>query len=479
MLKIEDGYYVDYGLDGEVIKSCAYQDWFQDYKKYGYSTETQFVRAFMENKLGIPEIINFYVGYENYLIEREKERKNEEIRKTKVMPTDTPEQRKKAGYKKLLTYQKTDKMRALKRKLKNRYKDIYEIDSFGQIHKQDANYITAELNELLETKTLIVWEYINKAHPATLKELKDKLIISYEDMAKVISNIDIKKEFETVQEIYDTLEKINLKAIFNLSTIQWIRCPFIDGNKAILNIDENGVHKVFSFNPESEKGIVFNLINILSLYDISVFKIAELKNIEILESKIRLQGEVTKYEELLSKIKQEEFLCKYPNLHGYLKNYWWFLEELLNIGLERIKRITFLKKNYKLTFYYSTKEISSYLQSNNKRTMNYSKVAKVINIFCILGFFSKEFSPDFKFHGKEKKAKDINYLKAEYVDWEYADEKARILYENKINSKTITKALIGDIFGDYFAERIFVPLRIEKANNNTDINDIDDDSLPF
>jgi len=169
----------------------------------------------------------------------------------------------------------------------------------------------------------------------------------------------------------------------------------------------------------------------------------------------KFQKEMDKYDSLMNSL---EDLSEYPSLNKMLKIYRTHLFFLIKFGKSKLlenKKLAYKGKE-KYTFSLSTRFFSDYLKEN-EISLNHSKVAKLFNLFSLLGFTEKAFDDANGLYTKIRKEDvyNITYFSINDIDLSKAEEMATKLYDNKYKFNQFTKSYVEDTFGQEVANKIY------------------------
>ena len=144
----------------------------------------------------------------------------------------------------------------------------------------------------------------------------------------LLNQITLNDNYESLIELYKALQSINIFEKLNVSNNSFKPCKLFEGVKSKYR-EDNGIFRIILINPETEKSCRLDFLDFASLFDIDIISYVESKGIEIKElrdkrdrynnNKQRLQAELEKYDDLLKKISNKQFLKQYPNLNKYLR----------------------------------------------------------------------------------------------------------------------------------------------------------------
>ena len=177
------------------------------------------------------------------------------------------------------------------------------------------------------------------------------------------------------------------------------------------------------------------------------------------DNKNRLQAEIKKYDDLL--IAFENQVSEYKHLNKILKNHRVYLYEILRYGKEQLSSAKGLDKMRKQEPYTISISSSYLAQLVNENKPNHTTASRVVNLFCLLGFFNKEFSIAEK-HYKEIRKEDqhkMTYLSLnDDFSFENAEMMANQLYEKGYKIEKFTNEFVALNFGISVSEKIFSKL---------------------
>ncbi|MCT4594186.1 MAG: hypothetical protein N4A57_07965 [Anaeromicrobium sp.] len=301
-----------------------------------------------------------------------------------------------------------------------------------------------------------------------IKALKRKLKLKKKDIKDIIKKIEIDEdEFETIQEVYkyfggmvDPMDYIEgLK-------INWMDCSIIKGNTALISI-YNDKYKILSSNLKKEECLAFDLIDLFGLYNIDIFQIIEMKELkvkgyeQIKAGQKKLEDERKRYKKMIKEIQSKKIGNKYPKLSKYLKNIIDVYIKLLEKGIENINHTgQFLGD--KGIYFVSIRDLVKLFNDEGIK-IEKSSVCNKINLLCCLGLIEKVFAwslpvaliPDDKKVYKAKDWYDNNYFILPKVDFKEVEKIALILKENNITLRNFNKKTVEEVFGQDMVDRIF------------------------
>ena len=298
---------------------------------------------------------------------------------------------------------------------------------------------------------------------AVKSDLKNRLKMSQEQFLLLLNEIIPHKSYESLIELYNDLQSINIFNKLNVSNNSFEPCPLFRDLKSKYRVDNN-IYRILLINTETEKYFRLNILDFVSLFDIDIIRYVESKGIEIKElrdkrdrfnnNKQRLKDELKKYDDLLKKISNKQFLKQYTSLNKYLKSYWWFVKEFMEIGKENISKHEIVPAD-DIIFYSSCR----YLQKRVSTYIDISLISRILNTLCVLGIMQKVFNPDNfncnKYYKDYEIGHDINYFSVNNIDWEEANRRSEILINNKVKISSISRKKITNIFGKIEAEKVF------------------------
>ncbi|WP_425449501.1 hypothetical protein, partial [Dethiothermospora halolimnae] len=316
---------------------------FYEYKKYGFDTIEDFIKAFVYKEIdkGMMRTLK------DRAIEEDAEKEKEENLK-----------RKKEGYKKKLRKER-------KEKLIKQYKQKYPDKKHYEIMEMAIAKVDNKVN----------WKfYINLTYKEK-KSLKRKMRLKKKDIKAFIEDISLEEnEFETIKQVYDYISgEVNFRDYFNITYITG-DCPLIEGYKSVINKFDD-FYKIMSFNPKKQEGIIFNIWDLLDSYNIDIFNFIKMKKLKVDEveeynrrkkeynKKLKqLDKEKKRYRKLLDKIEKRTLQNRYPILFNYLKPHMEELKFLLKLGIDNIKTVKQLDKDNNVVFFASRRYLVNIYQ---------------------------------------------------------------------------------------------------------------------
>ena len=347
---------------------------------------------------------------------------------------------------------------------KKQFGNPADIENAGGL----ANYLKEQGKEYPAIDNNTEWEEWNKQRQESLNN-REKIVFK-----KEVPDIKHNLIFEfwhcninNVNEFFD--ESINseesyLPFLFKLSNEEW-RNDVFEGYTAKITEDNQ---KFLLIDEKTKQGYVFDFIDLLKSKNLSLYDFLMQQPNVTLMTDLGYNLTLENFNNLIRFIKSDE-LKQYKSLYKILKNYTWFVEELAEVGKEIIVNSDKLrfKSNSKYAFYKSTRYFSEHLKNKCNRNINHSKVAKLFNLVTILGFFNKTSAQeDFKFNENPEHNYNITYFSINYLDLEKAESIATTLLDNSFSLKNLTRKFIADVFGNEFANKIYLPPKTTEINDS-------------
>lgn len=433
-VKVKNGLYVMKKPKDDTTKILFVDRYkfFNEYKAYGYKTKNKFIAAYLLKQ--IPE------EFSTELVQREEKEIAQKIKAQAYVELQKEKR-------------KAELREQLKESIRN--KDKIEI----------------EISKIVDKK--IYWNRITDLTSDEKNGLVDSLIIGKNEIEKVLKSIESLNNVRLVEEVYKFQNSIFLCKFFNIKMDKFTKCPFVKGHKSVLNWNmSKRKYYIYTFNIDSLEGVIMDFTNLLELYGIDLVNLLEIK----LTEKKKFEKAIAEFDTLLNELQDDNFSERYPSLAKYIKSYKWFLEEMILFGKQQtLTNLHYIKNNNELAFFASCRYWEQYLQENNKKQLNFRKVSKLINLFCVLGFFTKlmKYNIPEGLRFENHKAYDMNYIQLNKVNLELAEERAKALIDNKIQIKSFRRLDIEVLFGVDLANKVFQQMK-GKEDKEEDMDD-----LPF
>jgi hypothetical protein len=334
-----------------------------------------------------------------------------------------------------------------------------------EARKQKKKYIKLSsqeklnLHHKLKNRLSDIFDFPQLQKSIMYKSLR---IHNYEDLFLFFSKANI-FEFVRGAELLDT----------------FFPCFLIDGNYAWISKNEKGHFRYFSKSSNSYT-IGLDLIDLLEIY----YGLPTGETIEkaVKELKIQFMEDVwmeTQHKKYLSNLTllhgaKKYIQPQYPFLYEYLREHLKVLETMNVIANIHIKKQEFGYEGQNI-FFVSNSYIADFLGNYTISTTN-----KVINLFAVLGLIKKikeehipaELLYESKMIAEERNLGNIiSYYIIPPMEevLEEANYRAKVLAEHRIKYSNISRAKIAFVFGEEFANAVYVQ---EVQKNKTKQNHI-------
>lgn len=324
-------------------------------------------------------------------------------------------------------------------------------------------------------------------------QLKDRLdeIFSITSLKKSIAPKKVR--INNYEQLFDFFSQSNMFEFVNgvklLDT--YFKCSILDGNFAWISKDERGHFRYFSKNT-NHVVFGFDLIDLLEIY----YGVPATETIEraVKELKINFM------EDIWARNQNEKYLSNLTVIHGAKKiigNDFPFLFNCLDGQLKVLETINVIaninikKQEFSYLghniFFASNSYIANFLNDYPLSTTN-----KVINLFAVLGLIQKikeDDIPSTLLHESKMIADNRNlgniisyYIVPPILDvLAEANYRAEVLSKNGISYSNINRAKIAFVFGEEFANNIYVQNiqknKIRKSNIPKHIHKLLEDNL--
>lgn len=300
--------------------------------------------------------------------------------------------------------------------------------------------------------------------------------------SRIYNSISHKKnEIFNINAINEHVENCVKKGITNFSEIffnidlttcikcdskinQFFDCVFINGNYAWVSV-ENGHYRYFT---KSKMGICHGLdfIDLFSIY-FNTDRKRTLININNMfgfsfDDKWRIEQK-KKYENNKLLLKNNDFLLRYPKLYSLIKKHIDILYAMNEIGNTNLMGRS-LQYNNQAIFFSST----TYVKNNHNVKYSTSVINQFINLLSVLGLIVKvkeDYIPtEYLFMSKNRMK--IDKCRYNHVSFytlpnmsdvlSSAEDIANVLVNNNIKYYKISRNVVSDLFGEEFADEIYV-----------------------
>ncbi|WCK57065.1 hypothetical protein PP175_28160 (plasmid) [Aneurinibacillus sp. Ricciae_BoGa-3] len=302
------------------------------------------------------------------------------------------------------------------------------------------------LHEQIKEKMTDIFSFEKMRSSICYKSLQ---INNYEDLFRYFSQADL---FAFIKGV-DSLDR-------------FFPCGLIDGHYAWISKSNTGHFRYFSKGKDSPT-IGFDLIDLLEIYygtstSLTIQNAVSDFQIKFMED-VWMDSQNKKYLENLTFIHgaKNRIQGAYPFLYDYIVGHIKVLETINVIANINIKNQAYSYHGQNI-FFASNSYIANFLGNYTLSTTN-----KVINLFAVLGLIKKLPEKDIPSELlKESKTiadeRSLGNIISYYIIppmsevLEYANDQAKILYENNVKYSNISKAKIAFVFGDAFAQSIYV-----------------------
>ena len=278
--------------------------------------------------------------------------------------------------------------------------------------------------------------------------------------------------------------KANLKENFD--------CIIFAGNKAYIDKDARGIYRYFSFTPYNPnkdcintivfRDYYFNVIDIFLLlftdenfYEV-VTKLEDIYGVNCNERRYitKMSGKYAKNIKTI-KASQLKLLREYPDFYILAENTLVIYQELCCQGIAHLNRYNHADLDKNDIFFTSIYYIENF--TDYKKT----KIANSINLLACLGLIEKvkesEIPHEMLQKSKQRQrensyGKTITYYRVPALAksiLQTANERAKTLLENRINSTVITKDKISKVLGEEIAKNVFQQTNNLHIKNETEI----------
>lgn len=322
---------------------------------------------------------------------------------------------------------------------------------------QEENRSFRRMNVAEKLKLMREKKWQGKLHFELLKEYLpsgDLHIESYADLFHFLSKLPLNRCFQP-QVPLDT----------------YFPCLFVRGNYAWISVKDN--HYRYYTKRKGKKVIGLDLLDLVEVsYQLSpieaIRKVSELLSIPIVDNRWK-------------KEQREKYFRNYqwlsscssridPHLFLYVCEGLPVLEALNGLGALYVHKERFSYKGQNI-FFASNYHLARYIEGFSP-----SKVNKLVNLFAVLGFVEKvpiEFihpalmEKTAKIRNRRNLANTIGF----YIVYPFeqvsdiAAKRAEILLKEGIRYSNLSKALIEDVFGEGFAQAVYVQ-EIQKNKHN-------------
>ena len=366
-------------------------------------------------------------------------------KQVEYLPYGTLEEKRKTNY---IVYQRIQK-----------HKDvIYRENSEAKWQKElgNENWQDFEFDKsIFEQKHYIDWVFFRDLSKQRIDELKKQLI-----ECGILEYIKIPEttRFCNVSEAFDYLQNINIGKIFNISSDKWVDCPFLSEHKCCVRKNKNNKMQFLIIQPETEKGYILNLANLLELYGIDIKEFIRQKQLAIGQIQNRDLA-INRCMAVVDTLKSRKAKKLYPNLNRYLKKYIPVIEVAFGMFVENLKNVIPEENTDVLFFSYIENIVKSHGDTDK------STVSRLLNSLCVFELLTKVRNPSsLRYNRRDYSHQvlyEINYFKIYEIDWQLAEERAKILRENGISLNNLSSKNITDVFGSDFSDKVFQKM-IEK-----------------
>ncbi|MBP1308823.1 hypothetical protein JOD82_001843 [Paenibacillus sp. 1182] len=279
--------------------------------------------------------------------------------------------------------------------------------------------------------------------------------------------VDKTLRIESYEELFRFLSQLPFHECMNpaITLDTYFPCKYIFGNYAWITQDSNGHYRYFS-KKKSGDVVSFDLLDLIEIaYGIPTMEAVE-KATEIFS--IRFMEEVWKKEQKEKYIRNYQFIQseiqdenQYPMLYRYLREFAPLLEALNALATLHIHKKEYSYKNHN-SFFASSSHITNVMGMYTS-----SKIAKLLNVFAVLGLIEKvptsELHPLFlKESLKISEQRCLGNTVSFYIVHSFeqvaeeAERRAALLNQNGIRYSNISKTVLSKVFGLEFAESIYV-----------------------
>jgi len=184
-------------------------------------------------------------------------------------------------------------------------------------------------------------------------------------------------------------------------------------------------------------------------------------------NKTMFEAEMNRYDSICNIL---EDLTEYKNLNKVLKTYRVHLSHLIQFGKDQLiknEKLQFKGKE-KYSFSVSTRFFADHLTKNGVKS-NYKNIAKMFNLFSLLGFVTKEFDEaDRLYKNEDDNAYNITYLSVSQLDLMNAEKTATKLIDNGYKFQNFSGKFVLEVFGGEIYDNVFAkPKKVETINEGT------------
>ena len=339
----------------------------------------------------------------------------------------------------------------------------YYVDDNNLDKNNDFKKVKNRIRPLEDVERRLISEKLKKA-PETIdfKRLRqsnkeDNVINNYEELICLFRGYDLRYLFHD-----------------NLALDAGFPCNFLDGNNAWVSRSERGHYRYFS-KDKNDRIIALDLVDIASLY----YNVSQMDAITMLASSLKIKF----LEHVWFRKQNEKYLANmtiihsatkyikedYPELYSALKPHLKLYETLNVIGNVNIKKQEYSYKQCNI-FFSSSKYLADFMAERH-----YSTINKIINYLCVFGLIEKVplnkvpynlLKESIEISKKRNLGNTISYyIIPPIVDQlKNANNIAIKLKKERISYSNISYGKIKDVFGEEFADKIYVQ-EIQKIKN--------------
>lgn len=292
-------------------------------------------------------------------------------------------------------------------------------------------------------------------------------------------------DINNYDELFDFFSNVNICDFFDgVEVNSNFECKLIQDSFAWISKADNGHYRYFSRPKEGGKVVGLDFIDLAEILygkttsDTINLLVKDL-GIKFVES-IWIGEQNQKYMSNLTLIHRfnRDLKVKYPELYEIIKEHLKVLETLNVIGNINIKNQEY-SFNGESVFFSSNSYIADFLGTYTKSTIN-----KIVNLFAVLGLIVKipeaeikaQLLHESKMISKRRHLGNIisYYTIPSFLNvFEEANERAKILLAHNIKYHNINKRKIQYIFGENFANKIYVQ-EIQKNKSDKVVDMIED-----
>lgn len=418
----------------------AYKFLETEYKNFGYDTKEEFIYAYAKRELTLEE---------KYEIDKLKNYEH-----------------KIDGYKtKLLN----DKKMMVREQIKEKHGNLF--------YKEREKIVKRAINN--PSGKAIRWRYLKDLKVDEIESLKRKLKLKKRDIRKIINKIEIDEEFQTIKELFEYFGSLidPMDYINGLSVIEWTECPIIKGHTSHLKIYKDK-YKILSSNPKTQAGVMFDLIDLFTIYNIDMFQVIDrigikVKEYEIIkEEQAKLAKEKKRFRKMFRDIQNKNIANKYPTLSKHMKSLLDVYIKLLEQGVVNARHTGQLK-NGKCVYFTSIRDLVEAFEEEGI-TVKKSSIGNKINMLCCLGLLEKVFTkelpvglrPDKKKVYRQKDWYNNNYFILPDVNFEEIEKIAILLKDGNITLRNFSKKAVKEVFGQEMVDKVFQSRKAKLKNND-------------